>query len=83
MITLPLTPVPMPMKVRLLVLDSTPEPVRQAMSDVEGARREMRAYRPLAWAEDAADREDTLACLARANKVLGTYDPRLVVRGAM
>ncbi|MFE0650990.1 hypothetical protein ACFVZH_20615 [Streptomyces sp. NPDC059534] len=82
MITLPLTPVPMPMKVALLVLDSVPEPVRQAMTVAEGAERELRAYRPLAWAEDRADREDMLARLARANKVLAAYSPLLVVDGA-
>ena len=65
-----------------LILSAVPEPVCQAMADAEGAQRELRSYRPLASTEDRADREDVLARLARANKVLAQFDPRLIVGGA-
>lgn len=61
-----------------------PVHILQAEIAAECAKREALHYRPSFGAllddEDRADREYALADLARANKVLAAYDPRLMVR---
>jgi hypothetical protein len=61
-----------------------PAHILQTEIDAECAKREALHYRPsfgaLLDAEDRTDREYALAGLARANKVLAAYDPRLMVR---
>jgi hypothetical protein len=56
--------------------------ILQAEIDAECAKREALHYRPSFGAllddDDRHDREDALSRLARANKVLAAYDPRLV-----
>jgi hypothetical protein len=58
--------------------------ILQAEIDAECAKREVLRYRPAFGAllddEDRTDREYALGDLARANKVLAAYDPRLMVK---
>ncbi|NWF25300.1 hypothetical protein HW130_03305 [Streptomyces sp. PKU-EA00015] len=72
-------PVPVPDRVVDLIQDAFPESICQAVMAAEDAKREALLYRPLACTEDRADREVVLSRLARANKVLAAYDPRLMV----
>jgi hypothetical protein len=71
-------PVPIPDRVAGLIGSCMPIHILQAEVDAECAKREALLYRPLASIEDRTDREDALSRLARANKVLAAYDPRLV-----
>lgn len=84
MITIDLPAVPVPDMVASLIGDCMPVPVLQAEIDADTAAREIGRYRPRSGAlldhEDQADREQQLAVLARANKVLGAYNPSLVLR---
>ncbi|WP_328941588.1 hypothetical protein OG259_07895 [Streptomyces sp. NBC_00250] len=77
-----LVPVPIPDAVATLIGLSLPRPVLQAEIDAFGEVREIRRLRPLNSAEDRQDFEAALGRLARANKTLGAYGPRLIVRGA-
>ena len=76
-----LVPVPVPDAVAMMIGTSIPLPVLQAEIDAFGEAREIRRLRPLDSAEDRQDFEDALGRLARANKTLGAYSPRLIVRG--
>jgi hypothetical protein len=71
--------VPIPDRVAALIGSCMPIHILQAEIDAECAKREALLFRPLAWDEDRADRERELSRLARANKVLAAYDPRLMV----
>lgn len=77
-------PVPVPNRVFELVQDAFPESICQSVMDAEDAAREIRRFRPTPGAlldkDDQADREAALARLARANKVLGAYNPGLIVK---
>lgn len=77
-------PVPIPNRVFELVQDAFPEPICQSVMDAEDAAREIARFRPVSGAllglEDQADREAALSRLARANKVLGAYNPGLIVK---
>jgi hypothetical protein len=70
-----LVPVPIPDLVEHMIGDCIPVTVLHA----EMAVREIRRFRPLASDDDRADRERELSRLARANKVLATYNPGLIV----
>ncbi|MEE1754017.1 hypothetical protein [Streptomyces sp. SP18CS02] len=76
----PLIPVPIPDRVAALIGSCMPIGVLQAEVDAECAAREVRRFRVPMCAEDQADREHALAVVARANKVLGAYNPGLVLR---
>jgi hypothetical protein len=71
--------VPMPDSVAAMIGGKLPIRILQAEMDAEVLAAEIRTLRPLASVEDRADREDRLADLARANKVLGAYNPGLTV----
>ncbi|GGT05364.1 MULTISPECIES: hypothetical protein [Streptomyces] len=75
----PLVPVPIPDRVAALIGSCMPVHILQAEIDAECAAREVSLFRGPLCAEDRADREHALATLARANKVLAAYDPRLTV----
>ncbi|MFI1014995.1 hypothetical protein [Streptomyces sp. NPDC020965] len=77
--TSPLVPVPIPDRVAALIGSCMPVHVLRAEIEAECAVREMRRFRGPLCAEDRADREHALAVLARANKVLAAYNPRLMV----
>lgn len=63
-----------------------PLSIHQTLADAESAEREVLRFRgPLLDNDDRHDREQALARLAAANKVLAAYSPRLVLtskRGA-
>ncbi|MEU5164561.1 hypothetical protein AB0G74_33750 [Streptomyces sp. NPDC020875] len=75
----PLVPVPIPDRVAALIGSCMPTHVLTAEMAADSAMREMSLLRaPLpgpAW----ADRERLLSEVARANKVLAAYNPRLMV----
>jgi hypothetical protein len=75
-----LVPVPIPDGVAALIGSCMPIGVLQAEIDAECAAREALRFRAPFCSEDLADREQALAALARANKVLAAYNPGLVVR---
>ncbi|MFE6974898.1 hypothetical protein [Streptomyces sp. NPDC057682] len=76
-----LVPVPIPDSVAALIGSCVPARILEAEFDAECAAREVRRFRgPRLGIEDQADREQALAELARANKVLAAHDPRLMVR---
>ncbi|MER5884777.1 hypothetical protein ABT160_13185 [Streptomyces sp. NPDC001941] len=75
----PLVPVPIPDRVAALIGGCMPIGVLQAEIDAECAAREARRFRTPLCDEDRADRERALAVLARSNKVLAAYNPRLVL----
>lgn len=77
---IPQVPVPIPDSVASLIGNCMPIHILQAEVDAEMAKREALLFRPLASDDDRADREYALADLARANKVLAAYNPRLIVR---
>lgn len=70
-------PVPIPDAVAILIGDCIPENVLQAEIAAEQAAHSVRLCRTPLTREA---REYALAGLARANKVLAAYDPRLMVR---
>ncbi|ORT55705.1 hypothetical protein [Streptomyces sp. CB03238] len=76
----PLVPVPIPDRVAALIGSCMPIGILQAEVDAECAAREVYRFRAPLCAEDQADREHALAALARANKVLGAYNPGLLLR---
>ncbi|MFJ8647626.1 hypothetical protein ACIRNI_16075 [Streptomyces sp. NPDC093546] len=76
----PLVPVPIPDRVAALIGSCMPIGILQAEIDAECAAREVRRFRFPMCQEDQADREHALALLARANKVLGAYNPGLLLR---
>lgn len=76
----PLVPVPIPDHVAAMIGSCMPVHILQAEIDAECAAREVSMFRGPLCAEDRADREHALSTLARANKVLAAYDPRLMVR---
>jgi hypothetical protein len=69
--------VPVPDRVAILIGDCIPEHVLQAEIAAEQAAYNVRLCRSPLTREA---REYALADLARANKILGAYDPRLMVR---
>jgi hypothetical protein len=71
--------VPMPDSVAAMIGGKLPIRILQAEMDAEVLAAEIRTLRPLTSVEDRADRQDRLADLARANKVLGAYNPGLIV----
>lgn len=77
----PLVPVPIPDRVAALIGSCIPPHILRAEFDAACAAREVRRFRgPLLCSEDQADREQALAELARANKILAAHHPRLPVR---
>jgi len=70
-------PVPIPDAVAVLIGNAIPEHVLQAEIAAESAAYNVRLCRTPLTREA---REYALGDLARANKVLGAYDPRLMVR---
>lgn len=72
-------PVPIPDAVAILIGSQLPAHVLQAEVDAEMAALEIGRFRPLASAEDRQDREHELSRMARANKVLAAWNPRLIV----
>ncbi|MEO3974640.1 hypothetical protein [Streptomyces sp. CAU 1734] len=79
MTTSPLVPVPIPDRVAVLIGSCMPAHVLRAEIEAECAVREVWRFRGPLCHEDRADREHALAALARANKVLAAYHPRLVI----
>ncbi|MFF8829270.1 hypothetical protein [Streptomyces sp. NPDC015131] len=79
MIAIDFPEVPMPDRVAQMIGAKIPLHILQAEMDAETLAAEIRTLRPLASVEDQADREDRLADLHRANKVLGAYNPGLIV----
>ena len=77
-----LVPVPVPDAVAMMIGTSIPLHVLQAEIDAVGEVREIRRLRPLASDEDRQDCEAAVGRLARANKTLAAYNPKLIVRGA-
>ncbi|MER5849470.1 hypothetical protein ABT126_21030 [Streptomyces sp. NPDC002012] len=76
-----LVPVPIPDRVAALIGSCIPPHIVEAEFDAECAAREVRRFRgPRLCVEDEADREQSLAALARANKILAAHHPRLPVR---
>lgn len=80
MIAFPSATVPVPNRVFELIQSEFPESICQAVMAAGDARREALRFRPLASDEDRADREQQLAELARANKLLAAYNPGLIVK---
>jgi hypothetical protein len=68
--------IPMSDRVAGLVGRQLPLPVLQAVADAGEAVADVRRYRLPLFAED---REDALARLAAANKVLAAFNPGLIV----
>ncbi|MFF3286539.1 hypothetical protein [Streptomyces sp. NPDC003023] len=56
-----------------------PNHILQAEIEAECAASEVSLFRGPLRTEDRAEREHALSALARANKVLAAYDPRLTV----
>ncbi|MET9727723.1 hypothetical protein [Streptomyces zaomyceticus] len=79
MIALAPTGVPVPDVVAALIGTSIPLHVLQAEIDAVGELREIYRLRPLASDEDRQDYEAAAGRLARANKKLAAYNPKLVV----
>lgn len=77
------TPIPVPDAVTALKAALLPQHVADAVRVQADAVREAVSHRGLS-VESQADREDALAVVARANKLLATVPARgsLVVRGA-
>lgn len=78
MIRMPLPHVPVPDAVARLTARCLPDHVARAYADALAAAADVRLYRSEIHQED---REDALAQLARANKILAAYNPGLIVRG--
>jgi hypothetical protein len=74
----PLIPVPIPDRVAALIGSCMPAHVLRAEIEADGAVREVNRFRGPLCNDDRADREHALATLARANKILAAYNPRLV-----
>ncbi|MER7044897.1 MULTISPECIES: hypothetical protein [Streptomyces] len=75
----PLVPVPIPDRVAVLIGSCMPLRVLRAEIEADCAVREVHRFRGPLCHEDRADREQALAALARANKVLAAYNPGLVI----
>lgn len=80
MIAFASTTVPIPDRVAALIGSCMPVEILQAEVAAECAAREVGRFRPLACSEDRVDREQQLAVLAAANKVLAAYNPRLILK---
>ncbi|ARI51303.1 MULTISPECIES: hypothetical protein [Streptomyces] len=75
-----LVPVPIPDRVAALIGSCIPPHILEAEFEADCAAREVRRFRgPRLADEDRADREQALAELARANKLLSAHHPRLAV----
>ncbi|MFB8103312.1 MULTISPECIES: hypothetical protein [Streptomyces] len=75
-----LVPVPIPDRVAALIGSCIPPHILETEFEADCAAREVRRFRgPHLGIEDQADREQALAELARANKVLAAHHPRLTV----
>ncbi|MFF8841317.1 hypothetical protein ACF08N_01085 [Streptomyces sp. NPDC015127] len=74
-----LVPVPIPDRVAVMIGSCMPTHVLHAEIEAECAAREVYRFRGPLCADDRADREHALSVLARANKILAAYDPRLTV----
>ncbi|MFF8958428.1 hypothetical protein [Streptomyces sp. NPDC014894] len=75
----PLVPVPIPDRVAVLIGSCMPDHVLRAEIEADSAVREVARFRDPRCPDDRADREQALSALARANKVLAAYHPRLVI----
>lgn len=75
-----LVPVPIPDRVAALIGGNIPIDVMQAEVDADAEAREIGRLRPLACIEDRADRELAIGRLAAANKILGKFNPRLILK---
>lgn len=75
MIAMNLPKIPMPDRVAARAGCMLPIPVLQAVADAREAKADVRRYRAPMFVED---REDALARLAAANKVLAAYNPGLI-----
>ncbi|QDY79921.1 hypothetical protein FQU76_29075 [Streptomyces qinzhouensis] len=75
----PLVPVPIPDRVAALIGSCMPERVLMAEMEADCAVREMELLRQPLRGAQAADRERLLSAVARANKVLAAYNPRLMI----
>ena len=75
-----LVPVPVPDRIAQMIGATIPLPVLQAEIDADMEAREALRLRPLSCDEDRQDFEAALSRLARENKILGKYNPRLIVR---
>lgn len=73
-------PVPIPDRVAGLIGSCMPFHILQAEVDAECAKREVLRFRFPLCADDRADRERELSRMARANKTLGAWNPRLIVK---
>jgi len=73
-------PVPMPDRVAAMIGATIPLHVLQAEIDADMEAREALRLRPLSCDEDRQDFEAALSRLARENKILGKYNPGLMVR---
>ena len=80
MIAVDFPAVPVPDLVAFLIGDCMPRRVLDAELAAEMAAREIGRFCPLDSDEDRADREQQLAVLAAANKILAAYNPRLILR---
>ncbi|MEV6399467.1 hypothetical protein AB0M39_32555 [Streptomyces sp. NPDC051907] len=76
----PLIPVPIPDRVAALIGSCMPVHILQAEIDADCAVREVNRFRGPLCNEDRADREYALSVLARANKVLAAYNPKLTIK---
>lgn len=74
-----LVPVPIPDSVAVLIGSQMPKPVIEAEVAAENAAYNIRLCRAPQYTEA---REHCLSDLARANKLLAAYNPRLMVRPA-
>lgn len=77
-----LVPVPVPDRVAQMIGTAIPLDILQAEVDADGEAREIGRLRPLDSDEDRQDFEAALSRLALKNKLLGAYNPGLIVRGA-
>ena len=75
-----LVPVPIPDRIAQMIGTAIPLHVLQAEFDAVRASCEVLRFRGPLCAEDQQDREQALAALARANKVLAKHHPQLPVR---
>lgn len=75
-----LAPVPIPDRIAAMIGSWIPRDVLQAEYDAVAAEREVLRFRGPLCKEDQADREQALAALAKANKVLAKHHPQMPVR---
>jgi hypothetical protein len=85
MITLSTTAVPIPDRVAALIGSCMPLHILQAEIEADAEAREFgRFHAPLGGAlfdsEDQVDREQAMSRIRVANKILGAYNPGLILR---